>query len=38
MKSPIWADILQKHAYGQSTGTVKKGFGCGDFSLSYLFE
>ncbi len=20
-----WADILQKHAYGQSTGTVKNG-------------
>ncbi len=22
-KSPIWADIMQKHAYGQSRGTVK---------------
>ncbi len=31
-----WADILQKHAYEQSTGTVKKWFGCGHFSLSYL--
>ena len=31
-----WAEILQKHAYGQSTGTVNKCFGWGHFSSSYL--
>ncbi len=31
-----WADILQKHTYGQFPGTVKKWFSCSDFSLSYL--
>ena len=31
-----WADILQKHAYGHSAGTVKKWFHWRHFLLSYL--
>ncbi len=31
----VWTDILQKNSYLQSSGTVKRLFGCGHVSLSY---